>query len=484
MPVPNVSAYFGEHGVSLPTFSELADPRTIPAEIRTALESIDPDAAHPLNLYRVHWYNSADRRSVADAPYSIELPSSLTGVSARIVVMVGAFFPLIAAHKVLPAYACLVPRLLSGDFDPEHHRAVWPSTGNYCRGGVAISKILGCRGVAVLPEGMSQERFDWLDQWVGNSSDIIRTAGTESNVKEIYDACHELARHPENRILNQFSEFPNYVVHRLCTGSALAHVFRDLQAVSPGAQLKAFVSATGSAGTIAAGDHLKAEFGTRIAVVEPTECPTLLYNGFGAHNIQGIGDKHLPLIHNIINNDFVVGVSDKASDGLDVLFNTPVGRDFLASRKGVDQAIIDQLGLLGLSSIANIVGAVKLAKAMNYGPDDVILTIATDSAAMYGSEREMATAREFPDGFDTIEAAETFGRYLAGAASDHVLEFTENDRNRVFNLGYFTWVEQQGVSLQDFEQRRRQSFWDDLVAQADVWDDQIRALNARSKAAA
>lgn len=471
------AALLGGEGIVLPTFAQLTDPSTIPASVKAALKEVDPDTAHPLNLFRVHWYNGPDRRSFVDVPYSVELPSALTGVKARIVVMIGAFFPLIRAHKVLPAYACLAPRLLSGEFDPQKHRAVWPSTGNYCRGGVAISKILGCRGVAVLPEGMSRERFDWLEAWVGNSSDIVRTPGTESNVKEIYDACHDLARQPQNRIFNQFSEFANYVVHRLVTGRALGHVFEDLREDAPDAKLAAFVAATGSAGTIAAGDALKAKYGSKTVTIEPVECPTLLYNGFGHHNIQGIGDKHLPLIHNVLNNDAIVGVSDQASDSLNLLFNTDAGRDWLARAKGIDADLLDQLKLFGLSSLANVAGAIKLAKAMDYGPDDVILTVATDSAAMYGSELDMALDRDWNGRFDDAAAAEVFGRHLRGLGTDHVLDMTEQDRNRVFNLGYFTWVEQQGVSLEDFVRRRDQAFWDALMDQVPQWDAEIAALN-------
>ena len=223
---------------------------------------------------------------------------------------------MIHAHKVLAAYGCLAPRVVTGQFDPTRHRAIWPSTGNYCRGGVAISRILGCRGVAVLPENMSQERFDWLDRWVAEPSDIIRTPGSESNVKEIYDACAALDRDPANIVFNQFCEYGNYVVHRLCTGAALERVFQAVAKDRPRARLAAFVSATGSAGTIAAGDHLKSVYGARIAAVEAVECPTLLMNGFGEHNIQGIGDKHVPLIHNVMNTDVVVGVSDRATDTL------------------------------------------------------------------------------------------------------------------------------------------------------------------------
>src|SRR5512140_1179773 len=189
---------FREAQVLLPTLAQLRDPGTIPAGIRARLAEVDPDAAHPLNLFRVHWFNDASRRGLAAAPESIELPSALTGVPARIVLALGNRFPMIAAHKVLAAYGCLVPRVVTGQFDPTRHRAVWPSTGNYCRGGVAISRIMGCHGVAVLPEEMSKERFDWLDKWtLDPAKDIIKTHGCESNVKEIYDACNELGKNPE-----------------------------------------------------------------------------------------------------------------------------------------------------------------------------------------------------------------------------------------------------------------------------------------------
>ena len=176
-------------GVRLPTFEELAEPEKAPPAVRAGLAAVDPDAPHPANLYRVNWLNDMARTGQMSVPAFVELPETLTGVKARIVLALGALFPMIRAHKVLAAYGCLAPRLVSGRFDPTRRRAVWPSTGNYCRGGVAISRILGCRGVAVLPAGMSQERFDWLSGWVAAPEDVIRTPGTEFNVKEIYDEC-------------------------------------------------------------------------------------------------------------------------------------------------------------------------------------------------------------------------------------------------------------------------------------------------------
>jgi len=468
---------FREAGIALPTLGQLTDPTTIPEGVTRALAEVDPDSAHPLNLFRVHWFNGADRRSRVPVPEHVVLPSALTGIEAPIVVALGDRFPMIGAHKVLAAYGCLVPRIVSGGFDPTTQRAVWPSTGNYCRGGVAISRIMGCRGVAVLPEGMSRERFEWLERWVVDPADIIRTPGVESNVREIYDECKVLARDPSNVILNQFSEFGNHLAHEHVTGTALARVFETLAERDPGLRLAAFVSATGSAGTIGAGDHLKDRHGSAIVAVEALECPTMLRNGFGEHNIQGIGDKHIPLIHNVMNTDVVVDISDQDTDRLNVLFNTDEGRAYL-DRRGIDAGTIAALDAFGISSICNVLAAIKTAKALRLGPRDVILTVATDGAALYRTEVDKVLARDFPGGFGPTEAAETFGRSLEGQGTDDMLELTREDRERIFNLGYYTWVEQQGVSIEDFVARRSPSFWRDLRELIPAWDERIEAFNA------
>ena len=470
-----------EAGVALPTFAQLADPELVPTAVRAALAEVGPDDPHPLNLFRVHWHNAANRVDHVDVPEHLVLPRELTGVDARIVVALGDRFPLIGAHKVLAAYGCLAPRLVTGRFDPTRHRAVWPSTGNYCRGGVAISRLLGCRGVAVLPEGMSQERFDWLARWVAEPGDVVRTPGSESNVKEIYDRCRELEADPTNVILNQFSEFGNYLVHYLATGAALARVVEHLRAEEPRLELRAFVAATGSAGTIAAGDYLKERFGSLIVAAEALECPTLLYNGFGEHNIQGIGDKHVPLIHNVLNTDVVLAVSDRATDRLGVLLGTEVGRAHLSTR-GVAETVLERLPSLGLSSICNVLGAIKIAKYYGLGPEDAVVTVATDGAGMYDSERRVALDRYFAAGFDECSAAEVFGEHLLGTATDHVLELGRRERERIFNLGYYTWVEQQGVPLEDFQARRDPAFWSGLREAVPAWDDLIDDLNARTGA--
>jgi cysteine synthase len=467
---------FREQRITLPTFAELADPSTIdPSRVGNA----DKNAPDPRNLWRVHWYNDLAGNRV-DVPDHIVLPKSLTGVDSPIIVVFGDRFPMITAHKVLAAYACLAPRIVTGQFDPTRQRAVWPSTGNYARGGIAISRIMASRGVAILPAGMSQERFDWLDRWCANpAEDVIKTVGTESNVKEIYDACNELAKDPTNFVLNQFCEFGNHLGHYEVTGRALGHVFEHVRSSSGrDLNLAAFTSATGSAGTIAAGDRLKETYGTKIVAVEALECPTLLENGFGEHNIQGIGDKHVPLIHNVMNTDVVVAVSDRATDQLEVMFNSDDGLGYLADRRLVPQAILATLEHFGLSSICNVLAAITTAKLLDLGPDDAIITVATDGAALYPSELDKVKARDFGGGFSNLDAAAVWGEHLANVSTAHAIECTERDRNRIFNLGYYTWVEQQGTPFELFEARRSQDFWRGLRRFLPVWDEMITEFNA------
>ncbi len=470
-------------GILLPTFSQLASPKTIPSRVQDSLADVDPDAPHPLNLFRVHWNNSAERRSQVEVPEFLLLEEPLTGVPAPIVLALGNRFPLIRAHKVLAAYACLIPRLVTGRFDPTQDRALWPSTGNYCRGGVAISRILGCRGVAILPQGMSQERFRWLEEWVVAPEDIVRTPGSESNVKEIYDRCDELGEDPHHVVLNQFSEFCNHLVHYLCTGKALERIFVALQERDSRLRLAAFVSATGSAGTIGAGDYLKEQYNAKIVAVEPVECPTMLYNGFGAHNIQGIGDKHIPLIHNVTNTDVVAAISDRHTDALSVLFASEAGRAYLGQERQVPAHVIAGLSNLGLSSICNLLAAIKVARRLRLGKHDVILTVATDGAELYASERRRILAHSYADGFHEPQAEKVFAEAILELEDEHWLELTPSDRDRIFNLGYFTWVEQRGISPEDFSVRREQKFWRELRDFLPLWDHAIEELNSRAQAA-
>lgn len=475
---------FKERKIILPTFAQLSNPHTIPKEIQKALEKVGPDDKHPLNLFRIHWYNGKDRKTLVKVPEYLELPKSLTGVDAKILIALGANFPMINAHKVLAAYGCLAPRLAMGQFNPTKHRAIWPSTGNYCRGGVAISRIMGCRSSAVLPEGMSKERFEWLENWVQDPKDIVRTLGTESNVKEIYDACNKLEQDAENFLFNQFADFGNHVTHYNVTGPALHHVFRDFQQKQAkkghSVTLRGFSSATGSGGTIGAGDFLKDTTGSKTIAVEALECPTMLYNGFGEHNIQGIGDKHVPLIHNVANTDMIVGVHSEVTDAMAILIDTEIGRKYLKDRRGVPAELVDMLPYLGYSSIANILGAIKSAKYYGWGENDVVVTVATDSSHMYESEFDHIKAKAFDGKFDIVSAGETYGRAILGATTGDMLEMSEVEKRRVFNLGYYTWVEQQNITVEEFRQRRQQDFWRETRAQLPAWDALIEDLNSKT----
>jgi hypothetical protein len=247
--------------------------------------------------------------------------------------------------------------------------------------------------------------------------------------------------------------------------------------------LHSFVSASGSGGTLGAGDYLKDRYGAKIVAVEALECPTLLNNGYGDHRIQGIGDKHIPLIHNAMNTDVVAAVSDRATDALNVVFNTIDGREFLASRRNVPEEVVAQLGSLGLSSICNVVAAIKTAKYYRLGSSDVVATVATDGAEMYASEVGKTMRTMFGGRFDAIDAAAAYGQYFLGASTDNLLELSLRDRERIFNIGYFTWVEQQALPLAEFDARKSQSYWRDLQQFVPAWDALIDEVNAAASAA-
>lgn len=461
-----------ERGVLIPTFAELRDPGRIDPAIVAALRGVDMQAVHPLNLFRITWHNHP-AGSFGDVN-AFEIPAELSGVPARIVGLVGKHFPT-GAHKVGAAFGCLVPRLVRGEFDPTTQRAVWPSTGNYCRGGVFDSALLGCKALAILPEGMSRERFRWLEQM---GAEILATPGSESNVKEIFDACREIRRtRPEAVIFNQFEEFGNYLWHYGVTGPAAESVFHRI--AGPADRVAAWVGATGSAGTLAAGDYLKHRFpGCRITVAEALQCPTLLRAGFGEHRIEGIGDKHVPWIHNVRTTDLVAAIDDEAALRLLRLFHEPAGHAELA-RRGVADADVARLPLLGISSLCNLLAAIKTARYFELERNDVLFTSFTDSVELYRSRLQELAAERGP--YSERQAAADFERFLAGATLDHLRELRYPDRKALHNLKYFTWVEQQGKSVAQLNALWSPSFWNDRVAELPQWDEQITAFNQETR---
>jgi cysteine synthase len=461
-----------ERNIIIPTYAQMKDPSKIPAKVKEELAKIGLWDIHPRNLFRINWHNEPKTSGGGFGNVNtIELPSSLTGVSARIVAVVGKWFPT-GAHKVGAAFSCLVPRLVTGQFDPSSQKAVWPSTGNYCRGGAYDSALLGCESIAILPEGMSRERFEWLAKVAGET---IKTPGSESNVKEIFDKCKELRQSGQDlMIFNQFEEFPNYLWHYEVTGHAIEEAFKRI--ARPGDEFRGITSATGSGGTIAAGDYLKQVFpGSKIAASEALQCPTLLENGFGAHRIEGIGDKHVPWIHNIKNTDLVVAIDDNAVVNLARLFNEEDGRAYLAE-KGVPEALIAQLDVLGFSGISNVLTAIKMAKYYEMGEHDVIFTIATDSMELYHSRiHEM---RQEMGEYSARDAAADYSRWMLQQSTDNMLELRYPDRRRVHNLKYFTWVEQQGKTYAEIQDMWNQpDYWTCVQQQANEIDELIVEFN-------
>lgn len=467
-----------EKNILIPTFAQMRDPALVPARVRERLGSVGLWDLDPLNLFRITWKNEPTATGGGYGQVNhLVLPPELTGVKARIVVLTGKWFPT-GAHKVGAAFACLVPRLVTGQFDPLTMKAAWPSTGNYCRGGAYDSALLGCRSIAILPEGMSRERFEWLEKVAG---EVIKTPGCESNVKEIFDKCHELRASGDNvMIFNQFEEFGNYLWHYSVTGPAMEEVLLPLATGPRGARhIRGLVSATGSGGTIAAGDYLKRQYPwLNIAASEALQCPTLLANGFGDHRIEGIGDKHVPWVHNVKNTDMVIAVDDEGPMRGIRLFNAEPGKALLRGR-GVDPALVDSLDLLGISGVANVLAAVKFARYYELGSDDLVVTIATDSMDMYGSRLEEMNAAHGPLG--AVEAAASFERWFLGQNTADMLELTWPERKRVHNLKYYTWVEQQGKTYQEIlAQWHDDAYWDDLPELLPRIDALIEEFNQRT----
>ena len=464
-----------ERNVLIPTLAQQIAPQTAPAKIRERLKGIGLWDVDPANLFRISWHNApAVRGGGFGAVNYIEFPPSITGVQARIVAIVGKWFPT-GAHKVGPAFGCLVPRLVSGQFDPTRQKAVWPSTGNYCRGGAYNSALLGCESVAILPEGMSAERFEWLKTMAG---EVIKTPGSESNVKEIFDKCNELRKSGTDlMIFDQFQEMGNYLWHYAVTGRALEEVIG--RTLGAGDSYAGFVSHTGSAGTIAAGDYLKQQFPySKIVASEALQCPTLIQNGFGAHRIEGIGDKHVPWIHNIRNTDMVMAVDDDAAMAVTRLFNEPAGQRLLAG-KGVPEALVTRLPELGISCVANLLASIQFAKWYELGPNDVVATVLTDSMELYQSR--LLELTEQHGEFDDRAAVAAYERHLLGAHTAYVQELTYPERKRVHNLKYFTWVEQQGKETVELNaQWEQNSFWTGVQGQMAEMDALIDEFNGRS----
>jgi len=461
-----------EKGILLPTFAQMRDPAKIPSSVKNELSNIGLWDVHPRNLFRVNWHNEPVERGggFGEVNY-LEIPRAITGTRARIIGLAGKWFPT-GAHKVGAAYACLAPELVTGRFDPANKKAVWPSTGNYCRGGAYISRLLSCPSIAILPAEMSRERFEWLATM---AEEVIATPGCESNVKEIFDKCVELEKtRPDAVIFNQFDQLPNHLWHYQITGPAMEELFLRLK--GPKDQLAAVLLSSGSAGTLGSGSYIKRRFpGAKLGVGEALQCPTILENGFGGHRIEGIGDKHIPWIHNFRDTDMAVGVDDELAIRYIRLFNEEAGRKNLLEA-GADPEALTKLDWMGISGVGNLIGAIKMAKYYELGEEDIVFTMFTDSMELYGSRlRELRAER----GDYGQRQADRDLESIRSLGLDHVFEMSHVDRRRVHNLKYFTWIEQLGKSLDELRAQWEdyRDYWGSLYDQVGDIDAMIEELN-------
>ena len=463
-----------ENNIIIPTIAQMQNPDLIPEKIKEKLTHTGLWDVDPVNLFRVTWKNEAKESGglFQETPNYIEFPSALTGVKARIVAMVGKWFPT-GCHKVGASFGCLVPRLVTGQFDATYHKAVWPSTGNYCRGGAFNSKLLACDSIAILPAEMSKERFDWLKTIAG---EIIATPGCESNVKEIFDKTWELKQRPDVMVFNQFEEMGNPVWHYNITGEALAKVYESIR--RPDDRLAGCAFTSGSAGTMSAGDYLKDHYPTaKVAVGEALQCPTILNNGFGGHRIEGIGDKHIPWIHNVKNTDMAIAIDDEDSQRLLRLFNKPEGKQYMKEVLGMSDEQVEKMSWLGISGIANMLCCIKMAKYYELTENDVLLTVLTDSAVMYQSRIEELD--QMHGEYNAHEASLDHNLHMLNLKTDNLLELTYADRKRIHNLKYYTWVEQQARDVKELNALwyDTKGTWDAVHAQAKEMDELINEFN-------
>jgi cysteine synthase len=465
-----------ERNIIIPTYEEMVNPDKIPQGIRNELKDVGLWDLNSRNLFRITWKNEPVEKGGGFGGVNyVEIPHELTGVQARIFMLIGKFFPT-GAHKVGATFGPLVSRLIQGEFDPTRQKALWPSTGNYCRGGAYDSYLLACQSIAVLPQGMSKERFEWLEK-IG--AEIHATPGSESNVKEIYDKVKQLKaeRGDDIVVLNQFAEIGNPIWHYAVTGKAMEEVFEQNKTANQ--RFSAIALTQGSAGTLGAGEYLKEKYPLlKIGAGEAWECPTLLHNGYGAHRIEGIGDKHVPWIHNMKNTDLVIDVPDEDCIRLMRLFNEPEGHKYLTA-KGVAKDVVNKLNLLGISSIANLLCAIKTARYYEMNSNDVVFTVATDSMDMYGSRLEECKASEGE--YREVHAAADYDRRILGQSLDHMLELSYWDRKRMHNLKYYTWIEQQGKTSEELDaQWYDEEYWTRQFHTVEEWDEKIREFNGRT----
>lgn len=438
-----------------PTYQEMLDPRILPAAFRSPASAVRAGEMDPANLFDITW------RAPDGRVRCVVLPKALTGVQANILVLTGHFFPS-GSHKVGPAYATLMEGELAGEIEPGVNTIIGPSTGNFGIGVAYISRLKGYAAVVIMPEEMSAERYDRIRRYGG---ELDLTPGSESDVILVLERTKEYRKDPNNKILAQFELLPNYRFHRYVTGrSALEAAERY-----GNGRVAAFVAAPGSAGTLAAGDEIKARFPEcQVCALEPRECSTLFNNGRGVHRIEGIGDKMVTLIHNVLNTDYVALIHDEDCVlGLELLERRHAALEPLL---GLPAGSLQRFqGLFGVSTICNIIGSIRMARRLHLGDDDNVVTIATDGFDRYPSVLLNREQRLGPVPDSTL--GECFERVFRSRGEGEIMDLRpQEQKERLFGYKEQVWSGFH-YSRPYFERMKSQSFWDEEY-------DKIRAIDA------
>lgn len=447
-----------------PTYEEMLNPNTLDPQLQKQVHQAYANELDPLNLFNITWKNHE-----GDV-HKIVLPKALTGVDANIVVMLGKHFPS-GSHKVGPAYATLIEGAVDGTIIPGEHTILGPSTGNFGIGVSYICHLMGYDAIVIMPDNMSKERYERIKRY-GASLDL--TPGTESDVILTLERTYELKKNPKNRTLAQFELLPNYRFHRYVTGNSAIEAVKDVG----NGRIACFVSAPGSAGTLAAGDQIKTVFPeAKIAALEPYECSTLMNGGRGQHRIEGIGDKMCTLIHNVLTTDFIALIKDEESvQGLKVIYD---GEDILVEA-GVDRGVAKQMKtLFGVSGICNIIGAIKMAKYLRLGPEDNVVTIATDGFDRYDSVIKDMEKRylELEDFVLRRWMKDVFHKTSIDDIADYR---SNNQKEKLFIQKEHDWLKF-GYTKAYLDQMKQMRFWDDEFKKVYQYDELIKTMRKKGE---
>jgi len=442
-----------------PTYDEMANPSHIDPKIRKQALKGKKDELDPINLFNINWKDEENQ------VHKIVLPKELTGVDCNIIVLLGKYFPS-GSHKVGPAYSTLIEGCVDQTIIPGEHTILGPSTGNFGIGVSYICNLMKYESIVIMPDNMSKERYQRIQRY-GAKLDL--TPGTESDVILTLERTFELKKDPKNRALAQFELLPNYRFHRHVTGQACVEAVKGIG----NSRIACFTSAPGSAGTLAAGDHIKKIFPeAKVTALEPYECSTLMNGGRGQHRIEGIGDKMCTLIHNILNTDFIALIKDEESvQGLKVIHD---GIDILIE-KGIKKEVAESMkDLFGVSGICNIIGAIKMAKYLKLGPEDNVVTIATDGFDRYETVLDDLNKRYLET--EDFVLRRWFRDVFHKANTEDISDYRPlSQKEKLFKQKEKDWLKF-GYTQEYLDEMKKIDFWDEEYNKIFHYDELIKNL--------